>query len=129
MAIFKFVKNITEGREIDVYNYGKDLKRDFTYIDDIIDGVVKALDSDYENEIINLGKGSPDELGEMIGIIEEELGIEAKKNLMPMQKGDVMITYCDTSKAKKLLGYDPKVTLRDGIKEFVKWYRGYYSVK
>lgn len=127
MAIFKFVKNIIEGKEIDVYNYGKDLKRDFTYIDDIVDGIVKALDSDYENEIFNLGKGSPDELGEMITIIEEELGIKVKKNLLPMQKGDVMITYSDTSKAKKMLEYNPKVMLKDGIREFVKWYRGYYG--
>ena len=127
MAIFKFVKNIIEGKEIDVYNYGKDLKRDFTYIDDIVDGIVKALDSDYENEIFNLGKGSPDELGEMISIIEEKLGIKAKKNLLPMQKGDVMVTYSDTSKAKKMLEYNPKVMLKDGIREFVKWYRGYYG--
>jgi UDP-glucuronate 4-epimerase len=127
MAIFKFVKNITEGKEIDVYNYGKDLKRDFTYVDDIVDGVIRALDSDYENEIFNLGKGSPDELGEMIEIIEDELGIKAKKNLLPMQKGDVMITYSDTSKSKKMLGYDPKTTLKEGIKEFVEWYRGYYK--
>jgi UDP-glucuronate 4-epimerase len=129
MAIFKFVKNITEGKEIDVYNYGKDLKRDFTYIDDIVDGTVRALDSDYENEIINLGKGSPDELGEMIEIIEEELGMKAKRNLLPMQKGDVMITYCDTSKAKNMLGYNPKIKLEKGIKEFVRWYREYYGVK
>jgi UDP-glucuronate 4-epimerase len=129
MAIFKFVKNITEGKEIDVYNYGKDLKRDFTYVDDIIDGVVRSLDSDYENEIFNLGKGSPDELGKMIEIIEKELGMKAKKNLLPMQKGDVMVTYSDTSKAKEKLGYNPKIKLEEGIKEFVKWYREYYSIK
>jgi UDP-glucuronate 4-epimerase len=129
MAIFKFVKNITEGKEIDVYNYGKDLKRDFTYVDDIIDGVVRSLDSDYENEIFNLGKGSPDELGKMIEIIEKELGMKAKKNLLPMQKGDVMVTYSDTSKAKEKLGYNPKIKLEEGIKEFVKWYKEYYSIK
>jgi UDP-glucuronate 4-epimerase len=127
MAIFKFVRNITEGKEIDVYNYGKDLKRDFTYIDDIVDGIIKALDSGYENEIFNLGKGSPDELGEMIQIIEDELGVKAKKKLLPMQKGDVMITYCDVSKSKKMLGYTPTTDLKEGIKEFVKWYRGYYN--
>lgn len=129
MAIFKFVKNITEGKEIDVYNYGKDLKRDFTYIDDIVDGVIRSMDSDYENEIFNLGKGSPDELGEMISIIENELGMKAKKNLLPMQKGDVMVTYSDTTKAKKMLGYDPKVSLKEGIKEFVEWYMGYYNIE
>jgi UDP-glucuronate 4-epimerase len=127
MAIFKFVKNITEGKEIDVYNYGKDLKRDFTYVDDIVDGIIRALDSDYENEIFNLGKGSPDELGEMIEIIEDELGIKAKKNLLPMQKGDVMVTYSDTSKSKRMLGYDPKITLKEGIGKFVEWYKEYYK--
>jgi UDP-glucuronate 4-epimerase len=74
-----------------------------------------------------LGKGSPDELGEMIEIIEDELGIKAKKNLLPMQKGDVMITYSDTSKSKEMLGYDPKITLKEGIGEFVEWYKEYYK--
>ena len=129
MAIFKFSKAMSEGKEIQVYNYGKDMKRDFTYIDDIVDGIVKALDCDYDYEIFNLGKGSPDELGYMIDTIEKYMGIKAKKNLLPMQPGDVMITYSDTSKAKKMLGYDPKITLDDGIKKFVEWFKEYYKIK
>ena len=128
MAIFKFAQSMSKGDEIQVYNYGKDMKRDFTYIDDIVDGIVRALDCDYECEIFNLGKGSPDELGEMISLVEKQMGIEAKKKLLPMQPGDVMITYSDTSKAKKMLGYDPKITLDEGIKNFAEWFKGYYKV-
>ncbi|MGI6423153.1 MAG: GDP-mannose 4,6-dehydratase [Candidatus Dojkabacteria bacterium] len=104
------------------------MKRDFTYVDDIVDGVVRAIDCEYENEIFNLGKGSPDDLGEMISILEKHMGIKAKKKLLPMQKGDVLITYSDTSKAKEMLGYDPKITLDEGIGKFVEWYKGYYSL-
>ncbi|KUK77849.1 MAG: NAD-dependent epimerase/dehydratase [candidate division WS6 bacterium 34_10] len=129
MAIYKFAKKMMNDEEIPVFNYGKDLKRDFTYIDDIIDGVCLALESDYENEVFNLGKGSPDELGYMIDLIEKYMGIEAKKNLLPMQQGDVMITYSDTSKAKKMLGYSPKTTLDEGIEKFVEWFEGYYELK
>ena len=123
MAIFKFANQMSKGEEIPVFNYGKDMKRDFTYVDDIVDGVVRAIDCEYENEIFNLGKGSPDELGEMISLIEKHMGIEAKKKLLPMQKGDVLITYSNTEKAKKMLGYDPKTTLDEGIEKFVKWYK------
>ena len=128
MAIFKFANMMSKGEEIPVFNYGKDMKRDFTYIDDIVDGVVRAIDSEYENEIFNLGKGSPDELGEMISLIEKHMEIEAKKKLLPMQPGDVLITYSNTNKAKKMLGYDPKITLDEGIEKFVEWYKGYYFV-
>ena len=126
MAIFKFAQKMVKGEEIPVFNFGKDMKRDFTYVDDIVDGVVKALDCDYECEIFNLGKGDPDELGEMISLVEKHMGIEAKKNLLPMQQGDVLITYSDTSKAKKMLKYIPKVTLDEGIEKFVEWFKGYY---
>ncbi len=129
MAIFKFAQKMVKGEEIPVFNFGKDMKRDFTYVDDIVDGVVKALDCDYECEIFNLGKGDPDELGEMISLIEKHMDIEAKKNLLPMQQGDVLITYSDTSKAKKMLKYIPKVTLDEGIEKFVEWFKGYYMVK
>lgn len=127
MAIFKFVKNISEGKEIDVYNYGKGLKRDFTYIDDIVNGILKVIESDLENDVLNLGKGKPDSLEEMILTIERELGIEAKKNLLPMQKGDVLITYSDTEKARKMLGYNPETNLNVGIRNFVQWYKEYYG--
>ncbi len=129
MAIFKFADQMRKGEEIPVFNYGKDMKRDYTYIDDIVDGVVRAIDCEYENEIFNLGKGSPDELGYMIDTLEKYMGIKAKKKLLPMQKGDVLITYSNTSKAKKMLKYEPKVTLDEGIKKFVEWYKGYYNIK
>lgn len=128
MAYFKFAQSMSKGEEIPVYNYGKNMKRDFTYIDDIVDGIVKALDSDYDYEIFNLGKGSPDELGSMIDLVEKYIGIKAKKNLLPMQPGDVLITYSDTSKAKKMLGYEPKVTLEEGIEKFAEWFKEYYKI-
>lgn len=128
MAIFKFAQSMSKGEEIPVYNYGKDMRRDFTYIDDIVDGIVKALDCDYDYEIFNLGKGSPDELGEMIDLVEKHMGIKAKKNLLPMQPGDVIETYSDTSKAKKMLKYNPAVTLDEGIKKFAEWFKEYYKV-
>ena len=128
MAIYKFAKKMMNGEKIPVYNYGKDLKRDFTYIDDIVNGIVLALDCDYECEVFNLGKGDPDELGEMINLIEKHMGVKADKDLLPMQKGDVMITYSDTSKAKEMLGYNPTVTLDEGIEKFVKWFKEYYNM-
>jgi len=127
MAYFKFANKMVKGEEIDVYNYGKELKRDFTYIDDIVDGVLKAIDCDYENEIFNLGKGSPDELGVFINLLEKHMEIKAKKNLLPMQQGDVMITYADTSKTERMLGYKPAITLDEGLERFVEWYKEYYN--
>ncbi len=128
MAYFKFANKMRKGEAIDVYNYGKNLKRDFTYIDDIVDGVLRAIDCDYEYEIFNLGKGSPDDLGEFINLLEKHLGIKVKKNLLPMQPGDVMITYADTSKTERMLGYKPNVTLDEGLKRFAEWYKEYYKI-
>ena len=128
MAYFKFADKMAKGETIDVYNYGKDMKRDFTYIDDIVDGVIRALDCDYKYEIFNLGKGSPDDFGDFISIVEKHMGIKAKKNLLPMQPGDVMITYADTTKTEKMLGYKPSITLDEGLKKFADWYREYYRI-
>lgn len=128
MAYFKFADKMVEGEDIDVYNYGKDLKRDFTYIDDIVDGVVRALDCDYKYEIFNLGKGSPDDLGNFINLLEKHLSVKAKKNLLPMQPGDVMITYADTTKTEKMLGYKPRISLDEGLKKFADWYKEYYRI-
>jgi UDP-glucuronate 4-epimerase len=124
MALFKFVKNITEDKSIDVYNSGK-MKRDFTYITDIVDGILSAIDKPFGYEIINLGNNNPIELGKFIEIIEVVLQKKAKINYLPLQKGDVLITYADITKAKKLLGYMPKVEIEEGIKEFVLWYKNY----
>jgi len=124
MALFKFVKNILEDKPIDVYNYGK-MKRDFTYISDIVQAVLAAVDNPFPYEIINLGNNNPIELSYFIECIENALGKKAKKNMMPMQQGDVIITYADISKAEKLLSYKPKIKIEEGIKRFVKWYKCY----
>ncbi len=125
MAMLKFAQKMTAGEEIDIYNNG-DLRRDFTYIDDIVDGFVKAVQTPLGYEIINLGNGSPVELKTFIDLLEKEFGLSAKKNFLPMQQGDVFETYADTTKAKQLLGFEANVTFEQGIREFVQWYRSYY---
>ena len=124
MAMFKFVKNILAGKPIDVYNYGK-MQRDFTYIDDITDGVVAAIDKPRKYVILNLGNNKPEQLMKVIGLIEKELGKKAKKNMMPMQPGDVPRTSADITKAKKLLGFEPKTGIEQGLKNFIEWYKHY----
>ncbi|MBD3355055.1 NAD-dependent epimerase/dehydratase family protein [Candidatus Woesearchaeota archaeon] len=127
MALYKFVKNIVKGKPIDVYNNG-DMKRDFTYISDIIDGVVAAIDNPMEYEVINLGRGEPQDLMYFIKCIEKALGKKAMKNMMGMQPGDVPLTYADTTKAEKLLDYNPKISIEEGVKRFVEWFKQYYKV-
>lgn len=122
MALFKFVNNILKGKPIDVYNFGK-MERDFTYISDIVFGVLAALDKPFPFEIFNLGNNNPIELMEFIKIIENDLQKKAKVNLLPIQPGDVPKTYANINKAKKYLNYNPKVNIHDGIKEFIKWYK------
>ena len=130
MAMFKFTKNIFEDKPIEVYNFGN-MKRDFTYIDDIIGGTIKAINFCLNNddicEIINLGNSKPVELNYFIELLEKEIGKEAKKNLLPMQPGDVLETYADITKAKKILGWEPKTEIEEGVKKFVEWYRDYYG--
>jgi UDP-glucuronate 4-epimerase len=126
MALFKFVDAIIKGKPIEVYNYGK-MKRDFTYITDIVKGVLKAIDKPFSYEIINLGNNNPVELMKFIEIIEKEVGKKSKKKMMDIQPGEVLITYADIGKAKKLLGYEPKTDVEEGIKEFVKWYKQFYK--
>jgi len=129
MAMFKFTKNIFEDKPIEVYNFGN-MKRDFTYIDDIVDGTIKAIDfclnSEDICEIINLGNSKPVELNYFIELLEKEIGKEAKKNFLPLQPGDVPETYADITKAKKILGWEPKTEIEEGVKKFVEWYRDYY---
>ncbi|MDK2907715.1 MAG: UDP-glucuronate 4-epimerase [Candidatus Woesearchaeota archaeon] len=122
MAYFKFANSIMKDEPIDVYNYG-DLKRDFTYIDDIIDGILSAIDHSFEYEIFNLGNSNPVKLMDFISILEEHLGRKAKKNFKEMQPGDVYCTYADISKAKRLLGYDPKTSVYEGLKRFAEWFK------
>ena len=127
MALFIFTRAILNERPIDIYNFGK-MKRDFTYVDDIVDGTISALNSPFRYEIFNLGNSKTVQLMELIKIIEEELGIEAKKNFLPLQPGDVPETYADIKKTKKMLGYNPKTSIRTGIRKFLNWYRDYYKI-
>ena len=127
MALFKFTKGILEGKPIDVYNHGM-MKRDFTYISDIVDGVVASLKQSYPYEIFNLGNSNTIELSYFIECIEKELGRKAQRNLMPMQPGDVPSTFADIKHSTEKLGFKPKVKIEQGIKEFIAWYKDYFKV-
>ena len=127
MALFKFTKSMLKGEEIDVYNNGE-MSRDFTYVDDIVNGFKKGLDHKFGFEIINLGHGKPVNLLDFIKVLETELEIKAKINFMPMQIGDVPETFADTTKANELLGFEAKVGVKEGVNNFVKWYKDYYKV-
>ena len=127
MAYFKFTDKIVKNEPIDVYNDGK-LKRDFTYIDDIVKGALAAIDNPKAYEIYNLGNSHPEELGYFIELIEKNLGKKAQKNYLPMQIGDFLENYADIEKAKKDLGFEPKTSLEEGIKKFVGWYKEYYHL-
>lgn len=121
LAINKFATSISQGKAVDLYGDGTSI-RDYTYIDDIIDGVYSAIKYDKTPyEIINLGGGEPISLLQMVHTIEEEVGIKANINWLPMQPGDVRKTACDLSKAKALLNYQPHTPFKKGIREFIKW--------
>jgi len=122
MAIHKFVKLIDRGEKIQMYGNGTS-KRDYTYIDDIVDGIMTALEKKFVFEVFNLGNSKTVELRRLISLIEEELGKEAKIERLPDQPGDVPITYADISKAKKLLNYSPKTRIEEGLAKFVEWYK------
>ncbi|MFA6381645.1 MAG: NAD-dependent epimerase/dehydratase family protein [Candidatus Buchananbacteria bacterium] len=126
MALFKFTKAISEGRPIEVYNQGK-MQRDFTYIDDIVSGIIKAIDYCRGYEIFNLGNNEPVELEYFIKAIEEVLGKKSVKNYLPLQPGDVVATYADITKAKSLLTWQPETKIDQGIKNFIGWYKKYYK--
>ena len=121
MALFKFTEAILKDEPIEVYNHG-DMERDFTYVTDLVQGFVKALEKPMGFQIINLGGGNPVKLMDFINIIEENLGKKAGINFLPMQPGDVEKTYANISKAKELLGYEPKVAIKEGVKNFLDWY-------
>ena len=122
MAIYKFSKLITEDKEIQIYGNDSS-KRDYTYIADIVEGVISALDKNLDFEIINLGNSNPIELKYLVELIQLNIGKKAIIKQIEHQQGDVDITYADISKAKELLGYDPKVKIEDGIKLFVNWFK------
>jgi UDP-glucuronate 4-epimerase len=145
MALFLFTKAILEDRPIDVFNYGK-MKRDFTYIDDIVEGVVRVLDNtatpnkEWSGDnpdsatsyapyrLYNIGNSQTVELMTYIEALEKALGKKAEKNLLPMQPGDVPATFADVDALVKDVGFKPSTTIEEGIGKFIEWYRDYYKV-
>jgi UDP-glucuronate 4-epimerase len=144
MALFLFTKAILEDRPIDVFNHGK-MRRDFTYIDDIAEGVVRVLDRppqvnpEFNKQtpdpatswapyrVLNIGNHQPVELMAYIEALEQALGKQATMNLLPLQDGDVPATYADTSELKNLTGFSPTMSVTEGVRRFVEWYRSYHS--
>jgi UDP-glucuronate 4-epimerase len=124
MALWLFTEAITAGKPIKVFNHGK-MQRDFTFIDDIITGVKASLFSKGldQYEIFNIGNNNTEQLMHMISIIEDELGIKAKKEMLPMQPGDIPATFADIEKAKRKLGFNPLTKIEDGIPKFIRWYK------
>ncbi len=145
MALFLFTKAILEGKPIDVYNHGK-MKRDFTYVDDIVSGITKLLskaprpDESWNGDkpdpsssfapyrVFNIGNNNPVELIRFIELLEEKLGKKAVKNFLPIQPGDVPETYADIDALEEAVGFRPSTSIEDGIGKFVDWYREYYKM-
>lgn len=126
MAMFSFTKDIIKEKVIKLFNNGE-MKRDFTFVSDIVSGILLALDKSYPCEVFNLAFGESQELKDFVKEIETNVGKTAKTELLPLQQGDVLITFGDISKAKEMLGYNPKVSIKEGVKQFVKWYKEYYK--
>lgn len=144
MALFKFTKKIIERESIDIYNNGQ-LSRDFTYIDDIVEGIVRITDKTPQGEsnwtpetgsvknssapyrVYNIGNGQPVQLLDFVNELESAIGINADKNMMPMQPGDVYKTWADTDDLFKEVGYQPKVNIHNGVTNFVDWYKSFYG--
>ena len=127
MAMFIFTQKIMAGKPIPVFNNGN-MKRDFTYIDDVIKGTRSAIEKNYKYEIFNLGNSKSESLMDLIGIIETNLGKKAQIEYLPMQLGDVKESLADIKKSTEKLGYKPITTINKGIPQFIKWYKEYYSV-
>ncbi len=132
MAPFIFVKKILEGKEIEVFNNG-DMIRDFTYVSDIVDGTLRLEESRKKTgqplyEVFNIGCSNPRPLGDFIKIVENTLGVKANLKLMPHQPGDVYKTFADVSKLTNYCGYDPKISLEEGISHFATWYKSFYKI-
>ena len=126
MALFIFTKAITKNQPIKVYNFGK-MRRDFTYIDDIAQGVLASMDRPVSYAIYNLGNSRAVDLLYFIECIEKELGKKAKKKMLPMQPGDVVETYADITESEQDLGFQPTIRIEEGIASFISWYRSYYG--
>ncbi|MBT4516386.1 MAG: NAD-dependent epimerase/dehydratase family protein [Candidatus Komeilibacteria bacterium] len=128
MALFLFTKAILENKPIKVFNHGK-MKRDFTYIDDIVSGILASLYKSYPYEIFNLGNHKSIELNYFIELIEKNLGKKAQKQMMDIQPGDVENTFADIKSSQEKLNFDPQTSIEDGIKKFIDWYKNYYKIK
>ena len=129
MATFIFTKNILEGKTIQIFNYGK-MERDFTYIDDIVQGILGALKKNISNhKVYNLGNSNPEVLLEFVELIEKTLNKKAQKKLLPIQPGDVSKTFADITESKKDLKFSPKTKISEGIPKFISWYKDYYRVR
>ena len=128
MAYFSFTKKIIAGRKIEVFNHGN-MQRDFTYIDDIVDGIRNSIEKDFNFEIFNLGNSKSENLMTMIRIIEKELNIKANIVFKDMQAGDVFKTYADIKKSSKMLEFKPKVSLQIGLKRTIDWYKSFIGLK
>jgi UDP-glucuronate 4-epimerase len=144
MALFLFTKAILEDKPIDVFNFGE-MKRDFTYVDDIVEGLVRVIDnapkgnpnwtgkkpdpscSKAPYKVYNIGNSNPVRLMDFIEAIEKTIGKTAKKNMLPLQMGDVPATWADVADLEKDLGYKPNTSIQDGIDRFIKWYRQFYG--
>ena len=129
MATFIFTKNITNGKPINIFNYGK-MKRDFTYVDDIILGIYGAINFKMKklHKIYNLGNSKSESLLEFIKIIEKNLNKKAKKNFLPLQPGDVPATFADISESTRDLKFLPKIEIKHGIPRFIEWFKKYYKL-
>ena len=131
MALFSFTKNILQNKKIDIFNRGNHV-RDFTYIDDIIGGIIKIIKKKYQKPkylIVNIGNGKKINLMKYIKLIELNLKKKAKKNFMPLQIGDVKKTHCDNSRLKRMFKYNPKTSVDQGVYNFVRWFLEYYKKK
>ena len=128
MATFIFTKKILEKKKIDIYNFGN-MQRDFTYIDDIVQGILGAIKTKKSGHwVYNLGNSHPEILKNFISLIEQNLGMKAKKNYLPIQPGDVEKTFANIDLSKKDLKFRPKTTIFKGIPKFIEWYKNYYKI-
>ncbi|EJM31240.1 MULTISPECIES: NAD-dependent epimerase/dehydratase family protein [Pseudomonas] len=135
MALFKFTEAILQGRPIDIYNQGQ-MARDFTYVDDIVESIARLCPKppvptnagEGVNRIFNLGRGKPVALLDFVDCLEQALGIKARRNMLPMQAGDVIKTWADVSALAQWIGFSPHVEVEEGVAQFVSWYRQYYRI-
>ena len=127
MAMYIFAEKILKGEPLKVFNYGK-MKRDFTFIDDIVAGIRSSMEKNYQFEVFNLGNNTSESITDVINLIEKEFGREANMDLHPIQPGDVPETRAEISSSQQKLGYNPKISIQQGIPAFITWYKEYHAV-